>query len=79
MQASKLDPKDQRPRAEVEKLKPELIAAHDRKAREAFRRQDLNASIKEWDRVLELDPNNETARLERQRVEELKKHLEGVN
>jgi LysM repeat protein len=79
MQASKLDPKDQRPRAEAEKLKPELIAAHDRKAREAFRRQDLNASIKEWDRVLELDPTNETARLERQRVEELKKHLQGVN
>jgi hypothetical protein len=27
----------------------------------------------------ELDPNNEAARLERQRSEELKKHLEGVN
>lgn len=79
MQAAKSDPKDPRPRAEAEKLKPELIAVHDRKAREAFRRQDLNTSIKEWDRVLELDPNNETARLERQRVEELKKHLEGVN
>jgi LysM repeat protein len=79
MQAAKADPKDPRPRAEAEKLKPELIAVHDRKAREAFRRQDLNTSIKEWDRVLELDPNNETARLERQRVEDLKKHLEGVN
>jgi tetratricopeptide (TPR) repeat protein len=78
-QAAKSDPKDSRARAEAEKLKPELLALHDRKAREAFRRQDLNASIKEWDRVLELDPNNETARLERQRVEELKKRLEGVN
>ena len=79
MQALRLEPKDQRPRAAAEQLKPELIALHDRKAREAFRRQDLDTTIKEWDRVLELDPNNETARLERQRAEELKKHLEGVN
>jgi tetratricopeptide (TPR) repeat protein len=79
MQALKLDPRDQRPRAAAEQLKPELVALHDRKAREAFRRQDLNTTIKEWDRVLELDPSNETARLERQRAEELKKHLEGVN
>jgi len=78
-QAAKLDPKDPRARTEADKLKPDLLALHDRKAREAFRRQDLNTSIKEWDRVLELDPNNETARLERQRVEELKKRLEGVN
>jgi tetratricopeptide (TPR) repeat protein len=79
VQSLRLEPKDQRPRAAAEQLKPELIALHDRKAREAFRRQDLNTTIKEWDRVLELDPNNETARLERQRAEELKKHLEGVN
>jgi len=78
MQAVRLEPKDQRARTVAEQLKPELIAQHDRKAREAFRRQDLNSSIKEWDKVLELDPNNETARLERQRAEELKKHLEGV-
>jgi tetratricopeptide (TPR) repeat protein len=79
MQALRLEPKDQRPRTAAEQLKPELIAQHDRKAREAFRRQDLDTSIKEWDRVLELDPNNETARLERQRAEELKKHLKSVN
>jgi tetratricopeptide (TPR) repeat protein len=79
MQAVRLEPKDPRARTVAEQLKPELIAQHDRKAREAFRRQDLKTSIKEWDKVLELDPNNETARLERQRAEELKKHLEGVN
>jgi len=79
IQAVRLEPKDQRSRAAAEQLKPELVALHDRKAREALRRQDLNTTIKEWDRVLELDPGNETARLERQRAEELKKHLEGVN
>jgi hypothetical protein len=65
-------------RSVVEQLKPELVAQHDRTAREAFRRLDLNTSINEWDTGLDLDPNNETARLERQRAEELKKHLEGV-
>jgi tetratricopeptide (TPR) repeat protein len=79
MQAVRLEPKDQRARTVAEQLKPELIAQHDRKAREAFRRQDLSTSIKEWDKVLQLDPNNETARLERQRAKELEKHLEGVN
>lgn len=76
MQSAKLDPKDPRARADAEKLRPELVALHDRKAREAFRRQDLNTTIREWDRVLELDPSNETARLERQRAEQLKIILE---
>ena len=78
MQATKLDPKDQRPRAAAEQLKPELVALHDRKAREAYRRQDLNTTIKEWDRVIELDPANGTARLERRRAEELNEHLKSV-
>jgi tetratricopeptide (TPR) repeat protein len=78
MQAAKLDPRDQRARAAADQLKPELIALHDRKAREAYRRQDLNTTIKEWDRVLELDPNNGTARLERRRAEELNEHLKSV-
>ncbi len=73
MQSAKLDPKDPRARAEIEKLKPELIASHDRKAREAYARQDLNAAILEWSRVLELDPNNATALRERQRAEDLQK------
>jgi tetratricopeptide (TPR) repeat protein len=78
MQAAKLDPRDQRARAAADQLKSELIALHDRKAREAYRRQDLNTTIKEWDRVLELDPNNGTARLERRRAEELNEHLKSV-
>jgi LysM repeat protein len=73
MQSAKLDPKDPRARAEVEKLKPELIVLHDRKAREAYARQDLDAAIMEWGRVLELDPNNATALRERQRAIDLQK------
>ena len=78
MQAAKADPRDQRARAAADQLRPELVASHDRKAREAYRRQDLNTTIKEWDRVLELDPNNGTARLERRRAEELNEHLKSV-
>ena len=78
MQAAKADPKDQRARSAADQLRPDLVAVHDRKAREAYRRQDLATTIKEWDRVLDLDPNNSTARLERRRAEELAKNLERV-
>lgn len=78
MQASKADPKDQRGRTAADQLRPDLVAMHDRKAREAYRRQDLATTIKEWDRVLELDPNNATARLERRRAEELADNLKKV-
>ena len=73
MQSAKLDPKDPRARAEADKLKPELIALHERKAREAYARQDLDAAITEWGRVLDLDPNNTTALRERQRAIDLQK------
>jgi len=76
MQASKADPKDQRPRSAADQLRQELVAMHERKAREAFRKQDLTTAIKEWDRVLEIDPNNTTGRLERARADALNKQLE---
>jgi tetratricopeptide (TPR) repeat protein len=78
LQCWKADAGNQQARAQVESLRPELVQLHDRKAREAFRKQDLDTSIKEWDRVLQLDQGNETARLERQRSIELKKHFEEV-
>ena len=72
-QAAKLDSKDPRARAEAEKLRPDLVALHDRKAREASARQDLDTAIMEWTRVLDLDPNNATALRERQRAIDLQK------
>jgi len=76
MQAAKADPKDQRARSAADQLRPDLVAMHERKAREAFRKQDLTTAIKEWDRVLELDPNNATARLERSRTDDLKRQYD---
>lgn len=75
-QAARLDP---RYRTDADRVRSDLVAAHDRKAREAYKRQDLDLSIKEWNQVLALDPSNEGARLELQRTLELKRHLEGVN
>ena len=51
------------------------IDRHHRAAQAAFRRQDLATAIKEWGRVLELDPNNELARVRRQEAIDLERRL----
>lgn len=53
----------------------EAVARHSRAARTAFAKQDLDAAIKSWDAVLEIDPENRTAQLERQKVLGLKEKL----
>lgn len=52
-----------------------LVARHQREARAAFAKQDLEGAIRSWDRVLELDPDNRNAQLERQRAKDLCKRL----
>ena len=56
----------------------EAINRHTRAARSAFAKQDLNGAIRAWDSVLELDPNNRTAQLERQKAIDLKEKLTKV-
>lgn len=56
----------------------EAINRHTRAARAAFAKQDLNGAIRAWDSVLELDPNNRTAQLERQKAIDLKEKLTKV-
>lgn len=55
--------------------KAALVRSLDREASVAFQRQNLDLAITKWDRVLELDPNNRKARLERERALDLKKRL----
>ena len=55
--------------------KADNVAKLTRQARSAFAKQDLDAAIKAWDAVLELDPENRTAALERQKVVGLKEKL----
>jgi tetratricopeptide (TPR) repeat protein len=58
--------------AKVEELRKRLVDKHTLAARTAFVKQDLAASIRAWDHVLQLDPGNETAKLERQKAVQLK-------
>jgi tetratricopeptide (TPR) repeat protein len=41
----------------------------------AFRKQELDAAIKSWDKVLEIDPSHENAKLQRAQAIELKEKL----
>ena len=54
------------------------ITAATRAARAAFARQDLDTAIRQWDVVLELDPQNAVAQLERRRAVELRERLNKV-
>lgn len=64
--------------ARQERERKDAINRHTRAARAAYAKQDLDGAIAAWDRVLELDPNNSNARLERQKALELKERLKKV-
>lgn len=53
-----------------------LVRALDREASQAFQRQNLDLAIAKWDRVLEVDPGNKKARLERERAIDLRKKIQ---
>jgi tetratricopeptide (TPR) repeat protein len=54
----------------------EWIQRYDRQARDCYRRQELDCCITAWDKVLQLDPANETAERERDRCVRLREILE---
>ena len=56
-------------------VRVKLLAAYDREATQAFQRQNLDLAIVKWDRILELDPTNRKARLERERALDLKRRM----
>ena len=55
--------------------KSALIRSYDREGTQAFQRQNLDLAITKWDRILELDPGNQKAKLERERSLDLKKKM----
>lgn len=61
--------------AKLSKQKADNVARQTRVARSALAKQDLDAAIRAWDAVLEIDPNNRTAVLERQKVVGMKEKL----
>jgi nucleoid-associated protein YgaU len=52
-----------------------LIGAYEREAAQAFQRQNLELAIAKWDRVVDLDPANRKAKLERERALDLQKKM----
>lgn len=64
--------------AKVADVRRKLAQRHTQNARAAMAKQDLDGSIRSWDRVLELEPGNDTAKLERQRAVALKEKLKGL-
>jgi tetratricopeptide (TPR) repeat protein len=52
-----------------------LVQRYDREATQAFQRQNLDLAIAKWDKLLEIDPANQKAKLERDRATDLKKRL----
>ena len=65
-------------KAAEDKKRRALIERHHRNAQAAFRRQDLTTAIKEWDRVLELDPGNELAQARRQEALDMSRRLQQI-
>jgi len=56
-------------------LRKQLVFSYTMSARTAFAKQDLDGSIRWWERVLVVDPSNDFARLERQRALTLKEKV----
>lgn len=72
------EPPAAKPAAKDDAAKRALIQRHHRNAQAAFRRQDLTTAIKEWDKVLELDPSNELARVRREEALDLARRLKQI-
>ena len=64
--------------AKAGNVRRRLVSNHTQAARAAMAKQDLDATIRNWDRVLEIDSTNETARLERQRALTLRDKLKSL-
>ena len=58
--------------AKAEQTRKALVQRYSLNARTAFAKQDLDGAIRGWDRVLNVDPANDTAKLEKQRALALK-------
>lgn len=76
IQVVEIEPDHAKAQEQLTKLRPALIDFYNKKAILAYRRQHLKEAISTWDKVLELDPDHELARLNRARALELQEKLE---
>lgn len=61
--------------AKVDAALKRIVDRQSRIARDALARQDLDGSIRAWDRLLEIDPGNETAKTERDKALRLREKV----
>jgi tetratricopeptide (TPR) repeat protein len=71
-EAASLSPTTREYQADTERLRKELVQIYDRKARDCYRRQELDCCISSWDKVRQLEPDYEPAPRERDRCVRLR-------
>jgi tetratricopeptide (TPR) repeat protein len=74
-EAARVDPGNKDAAMQRDKTRSELIRRYDREAAQAYQRQNLDLAIKKWDQILDIDPGNQKAKLERERAIDLKKRM----
>jgi tetratricopeptide (TPR) repeat protein len=74
-EAALRDPGNRDATSQRDATRAQLVRRYEREAAQSFQRQNLDDAINKWDRVLALEPNNQKARLERERAIDLRKKL----
>ncbi len=69
------DPGNKDAASQRDNMRQALARRYEREAAQAFQRQNLDEAISKWDRVLALEPNNQKAKLERERALDLRKKM----
>ncbi len=77
-EAYAMDPDNREARSNADLMHQEIVADYMRRARAAFAKQDLQGSINNWDLLLEFDPGNELAMLERQKAIALQERIKSI-
>jgi len=74
-EAAVRDPGNKDAATQRDNVRQALARRYEREATQAFQRQNLDEAINKWDRVLALEPNNQKAKLERERALDLRKRM----
>ena len=69
------DPANRDAIAQRDATRQALVRRYEREAAQSFQRQNLDDAISKWDRILVLEPNNQKAKLERERAVDLRKRM----
>lgn len=77
--AAGLDPDNRMATENRNVLQKDIADKYHREASSAFRRQDLDVAIENWNKVLEIDPEHSSAQVYLAQAKELKVRLENLN